>query len=101
MNEGTIEAMIKLKKLTGERITPEIIDQSITSAQYHIFPGTTTTVCLLKLINGFTVIGESACASVENFDEELGRKIAFDNARNKIWQLEGYLLRQTLFEAGK
>ena len=101
MNEGTIEAMIKLKKLTGERITPEIIDQSIASAQYHIFPGTTTTVCLLKLINGFTVIGESACASVENFDEELGRKIAFDNARNKIWQLEGYLLRQTLFEAGK
>lgn len=101
MNEGTIEAMIKLKKLSGERITPEIIDQSIKSAQYHVFPGTTTTVCLLKLINGFTVVGESACASVENFDEELGRKIAFDNARNKIWQLEGYLLRQTLFEAGK
>ena len=101
MNEGTIEAMIKLKKLSGERITPEIIDQSIASTQYHVFPGTTTTVCLLKLINGFTGVGESACASVENFDEELGRKIAFDNARNKIWQLEGYLLRQTLFEAGK
>ena len=101
MNEGTIEAMIKLKKLSGERITPEIIDQSIESAQYHVFPGTTTTACLLKLINGFTVVGESACASVENFDEELGRKIAFDNARNKIWQLEGYLLRQNLFEAGK
>ena len=101
MNEETVESMIKLKKLTGKRLTPESIDQSIASAQYHVFPGTTTTVCLLKLINGFTVVGESACASVENFDEELGRKIAFDNARNKIWQLEGYLLRQNLFEAGK
>lgn len=98
MNEGTIEAMIKFKKLSGERITPEIIDQSIASAQYHVFPGTTTTVCLLTLTNGYTVLGESACASPENFDEELGRHIAYENARNKIWSLEGYLLKQRLYE---
>jgi hypothetical protein len=53
-------------------------------------------VCCLTLKNGFTVTGESACASPENFDAELGRKIAFKNAREKIWQLEGYLLKEKL-----
>ena len=101
MNEETVESMIKLKKLTGKRLTPELIDQTIKSAAYYVFPNTTITVCCLTLTNGFTVIGESACASIENFDQELGERIAFANARDKIWQLEGYLLRQTLFEAGK
>ena len=55
-------------------------------------------MCCLTLQNGFTVTGESACASPENFDAELGRKIARDNARNKIWALEGYLLKQRLSE---
>jgi hypothetical protein len=54
------------------------------------------TVCCLKLSNGFTVTGESACASPENFDAELGKKIARGNARDKIWALEGYVLRNTL-----
>jgi len=52
----------------------------------------------LTLQNGFTVVGESACASPENFNAELGRKIARENARNKIWMLEGYLLKQRLHE---
>lgn len=56
------------------------------------------TFCVLVLKNGFTVTGESACASPENFDEEIGRKIARQNAVNKIWLLEGYLLKQKLSE---
>jgi hypothetical protein len=44
------------------------------------------------------VIGESAAVSLENFDEEIGRKIAREKARDKIWQLEGYRLRQILYE---
>jgi hypothetical protein len=48
------------------------------------------------LTNGFIVTGESAAASPENFDEEIGRKIARDNARNKIWAFEGYTLRNYL-----
>lgn len=43
--------------------------------------------------------GESACASPENFDPEIGRKIAYDNAFNKIWLLEGYLLKEKLHQA--
>lgn len=52
----------------------------------------------VTLKNGFTVTGESAAASPENFDAEIGRKIARQNAREKIWMLEGYLLKQRLHD---
>ena len=97
-NEAAVEKEIQGKGLNAPRLTPDHIDNTIAVEDFHVFPGTTVTVCLLTLRNGFTVVGESACASPENFDEELGRKIARDNARNRIWQLEGYLLRQRLSE---
>jgi hypothetical protein len=96
LNEQTIEAEIQSKGLNAPRLTPEHIDNCIYSHQYHVFPGTTLTICAITLRNGFIVTGESAAASPENFDEAIGRKIAFDNARNKIWALEGYLLRELL-----
>ena len=54
------------------------------------------TFCVLVLKNGFTVTGESACASPENFDAELGRKIARQNAIQKLWPLMGYELKERL-----
>lgn len=54
------------------------------------------TFCVLVLRNGFTVTGESACASPENFDADVGRKIARQNAVQKIWPLMGYELRTQL-----
>jgi hypothetical protein len=96
MNEQTIENEIQSKGLIAPRLTPDHIDGSIASEQYHVFEGTTLTVCCLTLKNGFTVTGESAAASAENFDVEIGRKIARQNAREKIWMLEGYLLKQRL-----
>lgn len=54
------------------------------------------TFCVLVLKNGFTVTGESACASPENFDAEIGRKIARQNAVQKIWPLMGYELKVRL-----
>ncbi len=57
------------------------------------------TICVLVLKNGFTVTGESACASPENFNEEIGRKVAYQNALEKVWLLEGYLLKNKLYEA--
>lgn len=98
MNDDQIEQGIQDKGLTAPRITPDRIDSIIVGEDYHVFPGTTVTVCILKLENGFTVTGESACASPENFDAELGRKIAKTQARDKIWALEGYALRQKLHE---
>ena len=54
------------------------------------------TFCVLVLRNGFTVTGESACASPENFDAEIGRRIARENAVQKVWPLMGYHLKSSL-----
>lgn len=98
-DEAAIEAEIQAKGKTAPRLTPQMIDETIVSEAFYVFPGTTLTICALTLRNGFHVTGESAAASSENFDEELGRKIARDNARNKIWAFEGYLLREHLIRA--
>jgi hypothetical protein len=95
-DEQAIEAEIQAKNLNAPRLSPEKIDAAIVDEDYYVFPGTTLTVCCLKLRNGFTVTGESAAASPENFNVEIGRKIARSNAREKIWALEGYLLREKL-----
>jgi Phage protein (N4 Gp49/phage Sf6 gene 66) family len=95
-DEQAIEQEIRAKGLDAPRLTPDLIDDAIRREQYHVFPGTTLTVCCLTLANGFTVTGQSAAASPANFDKEIGRKIARADARDKIWQLEGYLLRERL-----
>ena len=101
MDNAAIESEVQAKGLIAPRVTPQMIEEAIDPkipAQYHVFPNTTVTVCCLSLRNGFTVVGESACASPENFNEELGRQIAFDNAKHQIWKLEGYALRNMLME---
>lgn len=97
-SEQAIEKEIQAKNLNAPRLTPDHIDSVIRSAEYHVFQGSQLTVCCLTLNNGFTVTGESACASPENFDAEIGQKIAYGNARDKIWALEGYLLKQKLHD---
>lgn len=83
----------EVKKDSGTfELTKSAVDLSDKS------PISLLTFCVLVLKNGFTVTGESACASHENFDAEIGRKIARQNAVQKIWMLEGYLLKQRLFE---
>ncbi len=96
LNEKEIEAEIVAKGKTAPRLTPDHIDAQIVGEAYYVFPGTTLTICALTLKNGFQVTGESAAASPSNFDEGLGRKIARDHARNKIWAFEGYALRNKL-----
>ena len=93
--EAAIEADLAATS-TGPRLGPSDIDAKIVCEDYYRFPDTTVTVCCLKLLNGFTVVGDSACASPENFDPAIGKRIAFANAREKIWALEGYLLKERL-----
>lgn len=100
MSEQEIEQEIRAKNLNAPRLTPSQIDDTIVSEDYYVFPNTTLTICRLGLRNGFSVTGESAAASPENFDEAIGRKIARENARARIWALEGYLLREHLYQAG-
>ena len=111
--EQQIEQEIQSKNLNAPRLTPADIDSKIKAVEYILprdvckrdngvevfdapLPLQTLTFCILTLENGFTVTGESACASPENFDAEIGKKIAYDNAREKIWLLEGYLLKEKL-----
>ena len=56
------------------------------------------TICVLVLKNGFTVVGKSACASPENFNADIGKDVAWRDAKEQIWPLEGYLLKQNLYE---
>ncbi len=96
-DEAAIEKEIQAKGLNAPRLTPAGIDATIVAESYWVPACTTLTVCVLTLRNGFCVTGESAAASPANFDEAIGRKIAREKAREKIWQLEGYLLREGLW----
>jgi len=115
MTDQSIEQEIQAKGLTAPRVTPLEIEKNIAREFYFtaaegaagnsgIYPEAGNpaqplallTFCVLLMKNGFTVTGESACASPENFDAELGKKIARQNAVAKIWPLMGYELRSKL-----
>lgn len=115
MNDKTIEQEIQAKGLTAPRVTPDAIEAEINGEYYFTAQDgvqqafhkqdeltrltgahdalALLTFCVLHLRNGFTVTGESACASPENFEPEIGRKIARQNAVQKIWPLLGFRLR--------
>lgn len=118
MSDKDIEQQIQAKGKTAARVTPDHIENIIAECHYinagevlqAAWPDKTAmdpcspalnllTICVLVLKNGFTVTGESACASPENFDAGIGRQIARGNAIQKIWPLEGYLLKQKLSES--
>ena len=80
-----------------DRITPERLEEVIKSEEYFQPKGTSLTICVLTLENGFYVTGESASASIGNFDEVQGRKLSRVKAKEKIWSLEGYLLKERMF----
>lgn len=108
-DDGAIEQEIQAKGKTAPRVTPADLQANIVSEHYftaadgvdggivvgYKYPGPLDllTFCVLVLGNGFTVTGESACASPENFDADIGRKIARENAVQKIWPLMGYELK--------
>ena len=107
-----------MENQTAPRLTPQYIEDTIDGAIYTtaldiaksnnmaVSPEMSEklkclTICILILKNGFTVTGESACVSPENFDANIGRKIALDDAMDKIWLLEGYLLKQRIYDDNK
>lgn len=121
--DQAVEQLIKAKGADkAPRITPADIEANIASEHYFTAQdgvwgaasafdrteGLDTpdaldllTFCVLVLRNGFTVTGESACASPENFDAEIGRKIARENAVGKLWPLMGYELKCRLAGGNK
>ena len=113
-SDAGIERLIQAKGKTAARVTPQDIEANIASEHFFTAYGGAKygritrdepkdsqalkllTFCVLVLRNGFTVTGESACASPENFDVQIGRAIARENAVQKIWPLLGYELRTKL-----
>jgi len=93
-SEEWTEQRIQEKGLTAPRLTPEDVDAKIKGITYTKLPSGKAMICEITLLNGFTVRGEAACVSPANFDEEIGQTVSFKNARDKIWQLEGYLLQE-------
>ena len=124
MNDQAIEQEIQAKGLTAPRVTPADIEANIAGVVYFTAadgyrsspcydpngyahdplpapsPLELLTFCVLVLRNGFTVTGESACVSPENFDAELGRKIARQSAISKVWPLLGFALKERLHAEG-
>lgn len=82
--------IIMYPKITADHIESIIVDEIYWHPSRP--QGGTLTICILYLSNGFQVTGESACVYPENFEGELGKKIARKDAISKIWMLEGYLL---------
>lgn len=111
MSDQTLEQAIQQKGLAGARVNLEHIENLI-SQEYYIrasdalkgTPGELTpgcqrmTLCFLVLKNGFVVVGEGVCADPKNYVAEFGHRAARAHAIQKIWELEGYLLRQKIFE---
>lgn len=79
------------------KVTDKWIDSTIRSATYYTFPGTAITVCLLNLQNNFSVVGDSGFLSPDT-NLNSSKKIAYQNARNKIWLLENYLAQEAVYE---
>ena len=99
-SENKIESEIKERNLTALRLTPEMIDNVIAGETFTVLPSGKVMICELTLKNGFTVRGEAATVSKENFNIAMGEKISRENARRKVWELEGYLLQETLYPRG-
>lgn len=90
------ELEVALASRPAPRVTAEGMKDRIERVDYHVLPGSTVTICNITVNNGFSVRGESACVDPENFDEAIGRKIAFDNAFRQLWPLFGFLLAEDI-----
>jgi Phage protein (N4 Gp49/phage Sf6 gene 66) family len=83
-NRVSLDSMLA-KVFDEEYIRPESIE--------HM------TICILVMENGYAVVGKSAPADAENFDEELGKKFAKEDCIRQLWALEGYALREKMIDA--
>ena len=64
----------------------------------HLAQLSLLTICVVVMRNGFTVIGKSAPASPENFNADLGKRLAYEDAVRQLWPLMGFALRERLSE---
>jgi hypothetical protein len=73
------------------------IQDKVKKTTYTVLPDTTTTICQLHMENGYVILGTSACVDPSKYNQALGEKYAYEDAINKAWPLEGYLLAEEIF----
>ena len=85
------------EKIGGKRVTLDALKANIAKEDYIHYGGSELTICVLTLLNGYTVTGQSGCADPAMYDREIGDRLAKEDAMKKIWPLMGYALRQEVY----
>lgn len=89
------------KAIAGQpypKVTKDSIEAKIAKVDYLVLPDSTVTLCNITLHNGYSVRGESACVDPRNFNVEIGKGLAYKQAFDRLWPLEGYLLAESRFQ---
>lgn len=94
------EAELK-QRSTAPRVTEADVLGSIAQKDFYVHAEGTLTICVLTLKNGFTVTGQSACADIANYKQDIGERISYDNAVKEIWKYLGFMLREKLHNEPK
>lgn len=81
---------------SGVSIGPKMVDDMIDHIE-TITMGECTTVCRIILKNGFVIVESSSCVDPKNYSEEMGKNICIEHAKNKIWELLGFLLQSAAY----
>lgn len=81
------------------KVTKEGMLAKVRDKKFTVLSDGRNTICELTLENGFVILGHSACADLANFSKEKGEQYAFEDALEKMWPLEGYLLKESLYRA--
>lgn len=79
-------------KMARYSVTLEQVENTYADVSYHTFG--TTTICIITTVNGFKVVGDSSCIDPELFNPDFGHRIAYANARDKLWQILGYVNKE-------
>lgn len=86
------------KQRVAQKVLPRVTEESIKAKikEVHYLRQDILTICVLRMSNGFWVVGKAAPASPGNYDQAVGERYAYDDAFKQIWHLEGYALRERL-----
>ncbi len=98
-NTALETAAAKVADPSGRRVTLDFIESRIASTSYHV--DGTLTIAIVEHVNGFKATGSSAAADPKNYNVGLGQKAARSRAVEKLWEVEGFLLREEIYQAGR
>lgn len=89
-----------IERSAAPRVTKDALLANIKKADFYVHQDTCLTICILTLMNGFTVTGQSACADPANFKIDIGERLAREDAEKKIWAFMGYMLKEEIYRKG-